>query len=389
MVDAAARIHDSGPAGQAELSARVEAGPDAHARHAAFCRNAFHGPAQHPSWVSRWAEHVNADVLFVTVSAGGDELLRLPLETVPDGLGRIAIAVGGRHANGNFPAIAKGAVLPEPTALAAAIATAVRRDRPDISLLSLERLQPAIGGCANPLILPDSPTSPNVALAVDLAGGFEATLQRHSGKRKRKKHRSNERKFQEQGDVRVYCARTAAEARHLLDAFFTVKAARFASMGIQNVFGSAEVQRFFHDLFADALADGTGNFVLHGLEVGGTVRAVTGSSLCDDRMICEFSGFLPDETTNTSPGDYLFFETIRWACENGFAVHDFSVGDEPYKRLWCDIEAVQHDTLIALNTRGHVSAAVQSGASALKRTVKNSAPLWAAYKALRRMRNGN
>lgn len=365
---------------------RVEAGPEAHDRHAAFCARAIRGPAQHAAWVAQWARHVNADIVFVTVIGPNGDMLRLPLEVVDEGLGRVAVPVGGRHANGCFPALAADAALPPPAELCAMMATALRAARPDISLIALPRLQPEAGGRANPLILPSSPASANVSLAVDLAGGFDETLQRHSGKRKRKKHRTNERKFQEQGAIDVRTADDPPAVRRLLAAFFDLKAKRFAALGIDDVFADPAIRAFFQGLFGDAAASPGREFVLHALEVGGEVRAITGSSLCGERMICEFSAFRPDAKENTSPGDYLFFEAIRWACDNGFGVYDFSVGDEPYKRLWCDIETIQRETLIPLNGRGRLLAAMRNGTSSLKRQIKNTPPLWAAYKSLRKLR---
>lgn len=386
MVDVSRDIPDASSTVKGRLVAEAQSGAQAHARHGIFCRNAPCGPAQHPVWVDEWAQHVNDDIVFLSLSAGGREILRLPLEVVTESLGRVASPVGGRHANGCFPALLPDADLPAPADLTRMIAAALSKARPDIALIDLPRLQPHVMGHANPLILPHSPVSPNIALAVDLTGGFDETLLRHSGKRKRKKHRTNERKFREQGDIRVHAATEAESARRMLDTFFELKAQRFAAMGIEDVFADPAVQTFFRSLYGERTWRRDPAFVLHALEVGGEIRAITGSSLCGERVICEFSAFRPDPKENTSPGDYLFFEAIRWACEHGFKIYDFSVGDEPYKRLWCDIETVQRDTLIPLNARGRLLAAMRNGTSSLKRQIKNTPPLWSAYKSLRKLR---
>ena len=79
---------------------------------------------------------------------------------------------------------------------------AIRTARPNIDALVLERLLPEHGGVANPLLaLPHFP-SPNISLAVSLEGGFDALLSRVSGKRKKKKHRSQMRKFEAAGGYR-------------------------------------------------------------------------------------------------------------------------------------------------------------------------------------------
>ena len=208
MVDTAGQLERTrlaaggGMVPQLGLSVAASSGPAALAAYRALAADHIAAPAQSADWTELWARHVNGDVLIATISLDGTPLLAWPLEVVRSRLATIARPCGGRHANGNFPALAGGfSSLADNQALAAALAEGVAAARPDIDLIALERLEPVIGGAANPFILPSSTPSPNVALACDLSGGFEETLQRHSGKRKRKKHRNHARKFEEQGDI--------------------------------------------------------------------------------------------------------------------------------------------------------------------------------------------
>ncbi len=306
------------------------------------------------------------DFLVATLTTDDGEVLAIALEVTQSGPCRVARFMSGRHANGNFPPLARearGNVTPDHLD---AIALAIKRARPDIDILAFERMADRLEGLENPLLgLPHSPSA-NLSLAVDLRGGFDALLDRVSGKRKRKKHRSQARKFEAAGGFRRIEAKTAAETDALLDAFFVMKEERFRKMGIANVFGEKSVQSFFRALFADALQDKEPAFVLHGLEVGGKLRAVTGSSRTLRRLICEFGSIAQDDLAPTSPGDFLFFDNIREACENGLAVYDFSVGDEPYKRLWCDLETTQYDAFVPLSVKGHMLAGAMRAASRLE-----------------------
>ncbi|TIW25336.1 MAG: GNAT family N-acetyltransferase, partial [Mesorhizobium sp.] len=252
----------------------------------------------------------------------------------------------------------------------------------------LERLLPDLDGVGNPLAaLPHFP-SPNLSLGVDLDGGFDALLARASGKRKRKKHRSQTRKFEAVGAFRRIEARTRAEVDRLLDAFLDMKEVRFRKMGIANVFGEPEVRAFFRTLFTEALAEGKPSFVLHGLEVAGKLRAVTGSSLSGKRLICEFGAIAEDDLAFTSPGDFLFFDNIQEACQAGFGVYDFSVGDEPYKRLWCDIETQHFEVLVPLTLKGRALALALRQGARTKAIIKNSPLIWKLTKMLRRKAAG-
>src|SRR5690606_3002766 len=96
-------------------------------------------------------------------------------------------------------------------------------------------------------------------------------------KRRLKKHRSQTRKLEAAGGFRRIEAKNPAEVERLLASFLQQKADRFQRLGIRNVF--ADMQPFLTALFNQALSDAPPSFVLHGLEVGGVIRAVTGSSI--------------------------------------------------------------------------------------------------------------
>lgn len=369
------------------LSATVSDGAGL-AGYVQFCASALFAPPQSASWISNWARETGADMVIATSSIETRPMLSLALEVVRRGPFKVARFAGGRHANGNFAAVDPDLLPKIDTRAIRSLFFAIARARPDIDLISLERLLPDLDSVANPLAaLPNYP-SPNLALAVDLDGGFDALLSRASGKRKRKKHRSQTRKFEAAGGLRHIEARTRDETDRLLDAFFEMKEARFAKMGIANVFGDHKVRAFFRSLFADSLAEKTPSFVLHGLEVAQKLRAVTGSSRSGQRLICEFGAIAEDDLAFTSPGDFLFFDNIQEACQRGFRVYDFSVGDEPYKRLWCDIEVRHFEVLAPLTLKGRALAiALKQGARA-KAFVKNNPTMWKLAKMLRRKAAG-
>jgi CelD/BcsL family acetyltransferase involved in cellulose biosynthesis len=363
------------------------ASADALARYEAFCANALHAPAQSAQWVHHWVAELNPDTLFAMLAVDGRPVLALALEVTRSGPFRIARFMGGRHANGNFAAADRTWLDNGNCAMVRSLFDAIARERPDIDVIALQRLLPDMDGVANPFTALAGFPSPNLSLAVDLSGGFEAVLSRASG-RKRKKHRSQTRKIEAAGGFRRIRATTPDEARALLDAFFAMKEQRFRSMGIANVFGDPQVRIFFQALFTDALREETPSFVLHGLEVGGKLRAVTGSSLSGRRLICEFGAIAEDDLGHVSPGEFLFFDNIEEACADGFAIYDFSVGDEPYKRQWCDLETQHRDVLVPLTLKGRALAFGLHRNARLKAFVKNSPAIWRLTKTLRRKAAG-
>lgn len=362
------------------FSARVDAGADV-----SFGSDSIIAPPQHPQWIAAWTEEVNSDILVASLAdAGGQQVLALPLEVVSAGGLKIARFVGGSHANGNFPVMRPGNQAISRAALDE-LANAIHRQRPDIDVLALERMAEELNGVRNPLLAMPSQVSPNVALALDLRGGFDAVLER-SPSRKGRRYRAQARKFELFGGAHRLIAGTEHDVMRFLDAFFAMKAERFRAMGITDVFAEPKVQAFFRHLFVSSL--GSGAFSLAALEVGGKLRAVTGHSRCGDRLICEFGAIANDQMAMHSPGDFLFYENIKEACEETFLIYDFSVGDEPYKRAWCDIELRQADVVVPLTTRGRIFSRWLNAKSSLKGHIKSNAVIWPLAKRLRRLVRG-
>ncbi|WP_292894895.1 MULTISPECIES: GNAT family N-acetyltransferase [unclassified Nitratireductor] len=379
------RVPPAGMKGGNGLSVEVcDASAAVLRRYREDCAEACFMPAQSPDWVSAWTRHTPHPSIIVRLCDGQGHLLSLALEVVQKGRFRIARFIGDRHANGNFPALHVRLCDGFPKTHLTALRDGIRQARPEIDVLVLERQLRECAGQDNPLLGWPHSDSPNVSLAVNLDGGFDAVLARSSGKRKRKQHRSQARKLEAAGKVERRLARSRAEAEVMLNAFFDMKAHRFAQMGIQNVFAPDAVKNAFRTLFGDAAETQDPRFVLHGLEVAGKLRAVTGSSRTGDRLVCEFSSIADDELTDASPGRFLFYENIQEACSEGLKIYDFSVGDEYYKRLWCDLETIQFDTFVPLTGKGRVLASGLSAAARAKHLINNNPRLWRLAKALRR-----
>jgi CelD/BcsL family acetyltransferase involved in cellulose biosynthesis len=385
MVDATTSMEDRLPRGQDERrDAAAATGGIAQlidvAAYSAFADGRNFAPAQSPLWVSAWSAESGKDCFIVLARQANGSQIALPLEVSSLGPLKTARFMGNRHANGNFPpaSAAPGGID------SATIVNAVRRLRPDIDLVLLERMTHSLAGKVNPLAhLPQQP-SPNVSLAVNLEGGFDAMLGRSSGKRKRKKHRSQTRKFETAGQIKRIEASTPEEVNRVLESFFELKSARFRELGLPDVFADDATKAFFRRLFLSSLGSRQKPFQLHALEIAGKLRAITGSSRSVDRLICEFGAIANDDLAHASPGEFLFFENINEACARGFSVYDFSVGDEPYKRLWCDIEERQFDVRLATSQSGKVLGAVDGALASLKRSIKANPLLWPAIKRLRR-----
>jgi len=398
MVDAAASFGiDTSKPGQAASTPQAGKAvrfdvsaitPEMLADYARLCANGVVAPAQSSLWVENWVSQIGPDGLIAAISSGEATVFALALEVVEAGPFRVARFMGGTHANGNFAPVLPAWLQTTTAAQIAALTRAIRTARPDIDALVLQRIATDLDGVANPLLALSHAPTPNIALSVNLDGGFDAVLERTSARRKRKKHRAQTRKFEAAGGYRRFIAQSPEETRRLFDAFLAMKVDRFRKMGITNVFEDAGLQAFFHALFAASLKADRPIFTLEALEVGGTLRAITGTSQCGRRLICEFGAISDDELAASSPGEFLFYENISEACADGFGIYDFSVGDEPYKRLWCDTETRHVDIVLPLSAKGRIFTTGTRATARLKAFIKNSPLAWKITKALRKRAAG-
>ena len=77
------------------------------------------------------------------------------------------------------------------------------------------------------------------------------------------------------------------------------------------------------------------------------------------------------------------FEQVAKDCiERGDRMLDFTIGDEPYKRDWCDTEQPLYDYAAATTLRGIPVAVMAFGWGRAKRAIKKSA-MWDTVQRMR------
>lgn len=352
-----------------------------------------HGIAQSALWTKHWQQNVNADCLVLALLINDRPALLLPLEVVRKNHVNIARFIGGTHANCNFPVLFTSHTQQLTKKHLDALITCLKTARPDIALISLTRQIENWLGFHNPLLNLKHQRNPNPALIASLPESFDTILTRSNAARKRKKHRQHARRYDEAGGWRIYTAATTAENSAAFDAFTAMKSQRLAKQGISDSFYGPQLKAFFHNLYTDPENIRSRHYCLNVLEVAGIPRAILGCAYWQSPetwgkpaqygVTAEFCAFSDDMAT-ASPGDFLFHESIDAAITEGLDFFSFGIGEEKYKRDWCDIELPLYDSHLALNATGALCATGLHFRSAIVAKIKNSAYLWPLVKKLRR-----
>lgn len=241
-------------------------------------------------------------------------------------------------------------------------------------------------GYANPLsTLPHQPST-NPAFMMHLAGGFEALLQRGNAKRKKKKFRAQCRQAEAAGGYRFIIAQDPRTATGLLEAFFAQKGDRLRKSGIHNVFGCPKAREMLSTLALSSIGTDEPLLRLHGLEIGGKIRAVFGGGIKQKHLSGYFSSIADDEMAEISPGEMLLYLLTEHYCAEGLKTMDLGSGDERYKRSWCDEKHDLFDVIMPASAAGIPLAAIEKLGYRLRRKLRQTPRVWNAIIAARRAR---
>ncbi|MEM5500631.1 GNAT family N-acetyltransferase [Ahrensia kielensis] len=331
-------------------------------------------------FLTAWLSNDTAKPLFLIFNKHGHGDVLLPLELQGK---NVAIYCGESHANGNFPVGKRDDILALSSITIAEISKALRNLNSAADALFLERQHEQWDGIKNPFVFESSQASPNVALSLSLEGGFEGVQERHHGKRKRKRQRSHMRKLETFGTVRYVEQVPCHDVEAVLDAFFDMKTARFKELGLCDVFADQSVRNMFGKMFKDSCALDKPTHTLQAVYCDDEPAAIIGCTHHKGRQTVEFGTFA-EKFADCGPGDLLFFNSIETACARGYDIYDFGVGDEFYKRRWCEIETWHRETHIPISAQGKLKTTLRILRGRIVKAVKTNTFIWAKVKTARK-----
>jgi len=229
----------------------------------------------------------------------------------------------------------------------------------------------------------------NPSFQLPLCATMEESIAPLNAKSRRKKYRAQMRKLEAAGGYEHIRPTQLSEQQALLECFFQQKAARFAAVGLPNVFQPAETQAFFRMLLASDRGGSDVPLELHAIrlkgEYEGKIAAITGLSRKGDHVICQFGSIDDSLVPDASPGELLFWLVIERSALTGAAVFDFGIGDQDYKRRWCNIQTVHHDILLPIRPAGRLAAMTHRGMTRTKTLIKGNPHLYALIQRWRAM----
>ena len=128
-------------------------------------------------------------------------------------------------------------------------------------------------------------------------------------------------------------------------------------------------------------ANQAGAVELHALTCGGEIVATFAGAAHAGR----FSGMMlsyaaEDRWARYSPGELLVARVVAEKCRLEFTTFDLGIGVARYKASFCPVEVPLFDTILGMTAQGRLAAQLLRGALTIKRRIKQSPRLWAAFR---------
>jgi CelD/BcsL family acetyltransferase involved in cellulose biosynthesis len=346
-------------------------------------------PFQTFDWLSAWQRHVGSAKgiapAIVVVRRSDRLLLLLPLGIERRGFARCLTFLGGVLCDYNAPLLAPDFATAAPDGFLPlwrdirAALQATSASRHDAILFG--KMPRRVGAQPNPMLALNVMLNPSGAYETPLSGDWEEFYSSKRSSSTRRRDRTKLKRLGELGAVKFVNPDTAAELALTFDLLVQQKSKAFARMGVPNLFAPAGHAAFYRELATSPRYRPLVH--LSRLDVGSTWAALNLGLTFRDCYFHILASYDDGETSRFGPGAAHLRELLRHAIERGLKRFDFTIGDEPYKRDWCDDEQQLFDYAAATGVRGLAPAAVALGWGRAKRTIKKSAPLWNAVVRLR------
>ncbi|HYD32110.1 MAG TPA: GNAT family N-acetyltransferase [Azospirillaceae bacterium] len=219
-----------------------------------------------------------------------------------------------------------------------------------VDTIHLSNLPESIGGVPNPFLqLPCRPSAMSYHTVLD--GGFEGFLKARST-RLMADTRTKRRRLERQGQVAFQVIGDAGEVDRAIDALIEQKSRRYQFIGAVDIFLNPDFRDFYRNIAKCEVSSG---FVhLSVLTLDDRIVAVHLGIVFQDRMYMLMPAFDLDRFAAVSPGRLLLLEMVRWCCDHGVRVFDFTTGNEQYKSDWTDRTMAIHVFDQGVSARGRV-----------------------------------
>jgi CelD/BcsL family acetyltransferase involved in cellulose biosynthesis len=258
---------------------------------------------------------------------------------------------------------------------------ALLRQRLGHDIVDLEKMPTTIGKQANPFCTMRVTPHVNDAYMTEVGGDWEAYYAAKRSPATRKTDRKKRKRLADHGETRFITASSRDDVVRSVDALIDEKRRSYAKLGVANMFERPGYRDFFVDLATGAQSSRLTH--VSRLDVGEMTAAANFGLMYRGRYYYILAGYDDGDLARFGPGAIQLRDVMCYAAEHNCPLFDFTIGDEPYKRDWCDVEVGVCDYVSPASWRGALAAVSTVAFRQIKRWIKRNPTAWALARKVR------
>jgi CelD/BcsL family acetyltransferase involved in cellulose biosynthesis len=316
-------------------------------------------------------------VFAAILTASGEPALLLPLGLQRSNGFSILRFLDGGVSDYNAPVVFPAAAQWTPAQMRAAW-DSLRRELPPFDIAIFDKMPAVVEDLTNPLVALATHKHPDSSHTASLFAPWEK-FERERLPDPADSRRCR-RKLDKLGPVRIEIADTASRRLELLDAMMRMKRRRYLETRGYDIFLKSGSGEFYREATRRL---GGGTVQLSALSLNGEILAVHWGYVTRDRFYYLMPAHEGGKWRSFSPGRLLNEWLLEWSIAQGLRALDFGIGDEPYKRGYCDVTVPLWDAHLPQTLKGHLFSGVSHLQDVSRKNLRNTR-LGAALIAARR-----
>lgn len=339
---------------------------------------------QNFDWLSNWHQtktHAfNLKLCLTLIKSSDDKILMLlPLGVEKRGCVNCLVWLGGQVSDYHAPLLSSDAEQACSSSLFISLWQRICTQLPGFDAIHFEKMPKTINGQVNPFsYLPCVPNASKAHFTL-LGNNFEQFLKSRLSNNAIKSAKRSQRRIEEQGKVEFVIATQPEQINQLLSVMITQKSRSYQELGVADLFASQDIKEFFNTMSNKP----TRLVHLSALLLDDQILATHWGLVYKNHFYYLYPSYERNELSKYSPGTVLLWRLFEWCIQNQIAIYDFTIGDEPYKDKWCNSSLDLVDYYHAKTLQGHLLIWPLRTAKQLKRSIKQSEPLWQKIQAIR------
>lgn len=203
-----------------------------------------------------------------------------------------------------------------------------------------------------------------------LSGSWDESQGRFFGKSSRRSLSRKEKKISAFGDISYENIREADARIRAIETLCRWKSLQLSNLGLANPFAGGDFQQFLTRIV------GTGDpdvYRIYCMSAGDKPLSITLMICHNERWFLYQTAYTDEEAGKYSPGLSLLREILKCAHDEGCKIFDFGLGNEGYKKKYCDQELTLYRSEIALSAKGWLAKAYFDAEQGTRALVKSNA----------------